>query len=127
MCSFFTFFSKFEIPQSFSIVHLSIYCEPNLGALFVCKCVYDINIFTFHIIKQHYSFIHLSSSAVINLVYMVLFIYYALNVIKSFIRLKESISTTLQVYILEASVSRETPKEDKILWTVLCSKLTMFE
>ena len=42
-------------------------------------------------------------------------------------------STTLQVYtakfILEAShqCQRETPKEDKILWIVLCSKHTMFE
>ena len=42
-------------------------------------------------------------------------------------------STTLQVntakFVLEAShqCQRETPKEDKILWIVLCSKLTMFE
>ena len=42
-------------------------------------------------------------------------------------------STTLQVYtakfILEAShqCQRETPKEDKILWIVPCSKLNMFE
>ena len=46
---------------------------------------------------------------------------------------KKRISTTLQVYtakfILEAShqCQRETPKEDKILWIVLCSKYTMFE
>ena len=46
---------------------------------------------------------------------------------------KKRISTTLQVYtakfILEAShqCQRETRKEDKILWIVLCSKLTMFE
>ena len=32
-------------------------------------------------------------------------------------------------FILEAShqCQRETPKEDKILWIVLCSKHTMFE
>ena len=46
---------------------------------------------------------------------------------------KKRMSTTLQVYtakfILEAShqCQRETPKEDKILWIVLCSKHTMFE
>ena len=46
---------------------------------------------------------------------------------------KKRISTTLQVYtakfILEGShqCQRETPKEDKILWIVLCSKHTMFE
>ena len=70
-----------------------------------------------------------SSSAVINLVYMVLFIYYVLNVIKSFIHClqcmymyiiiiilywKKRMSTTLQVYtakfILEASVSKRNPQ-----------------
>ena len=46
---------------------------------------------------------------------------------------KKRISTTLQVYtakfVLEVShqCQRETPKEDKILWIVLCSKHTMFE
>ena len=35
----------------------------------------------------------------------------------------------IDYFILEAShqCQRETPKEDKILWIVLCSKHTMFE
>ena len=44
---------------------------------------------------------------------------------------KKRISTTLQVYTANLfwkhQCQRETPKEVKILWIVLCSKLTLFE